>query len=71
MIESPLVSTILTAIVLVLMISLPILVLLFIVRAIRYSTTPQQKETQRLLAEVVEQLKEINRLLSERGSPSS
>ncbi len=50
---------------------LPILLLIFVVRVIRNSVTPQQREIQRLLTEAVELLKENNRLLGERSAGSS
>lgn len=53
-----------TAVVIAVIITFPILILFLLIRAIRNSSTTQQKESQRLLGEVVELLKENNRLLS-------
>ena len=42
----------------------PVVIIILLVRVIRASVTPQQREVQRKLAEIVELLKEHNRLLA-------
>ena len=42
----------------------PVVIIILLVRVIRASVTPQQREVQRKLAEIVELLKEHNRLLT-------
>ena len=51
-------------------ITLPVLLVIFVIRLARNSVTPQQREIQRLLAEAVELLKENNRLLKEHSERS-
>ena len=50
-----------------LLITLPILIILVVARAIRRSVTPQQKETLRLLGKLVDLLEENNRLLTQQN----
>ena len=42
----------------------PVVIIILLVRVIRASVTPQQREVQRKLAEIIELLKEHNRLLA-------
>ncbi len=73
MISTPgnsIISMILSGVAIAFVISVPILVILTLIRAARIFVTPQQKEMKRLLEEVVELLKENNRLLSQQRLPS-
>ena len=51
-----------------LIISLPILVIILVARIIRRMVTPQDKEMQRLLGQVVTLLEENNRLLNRQNA---
>ena len=51
-----------------LLITLPVLVIIVVVRTIRRSVTPHQKEMQRLLGQLVDLLEENNRLLNQQNS---
>jgi len=62
---SSILGIIISGIWIALLITLPILVILVVVRAIRRSVTPQQKETLRLLGKLVDLLEENNRLLTQ------
>ena len=50
------------------LITLPVLVILVVVRSIRRSVTPHQKEMQRLVGQMVDLLEENNRLLRQQNS---
>ena len=62
---SSILGIIISGIWIALLITLPILVILVVVRGIRRSVTPQQKETLRLLGKLVDLLEENNRLLTQ------
>jgi len=62
--NSPLVGIIIYGLWIALLITLPILVIIVVVRAIR-RMTPHQKEMQRLLGQLVALLEENNRLLNQ------
>jgi len=50
------------------LITLPILVIIVVARAIRRNVTPHQKEMQRLLGQLVALLEENNRILNQQNS---
>lgn len=65
-----LVTLVMSGLVIVGSILLPVLLVLFVIRIARSFVTPQEKEMRRLLAEVVELLRENNRLLqAQSGNP--
>ncbi len=49
------------------LITLPVLVIIVVVRAFRRSVTPYQREIQRLLGQLVDLLEENNRLLNQQN----
>ena len=64
--ENPsILGTIVYGLFIALLISLPILVIIVVVRIIRRMVTPHDKEMQRLLEQVVTLLEENNRLLNQ------
>ena len=60
---SSLVGMIISGLWIALLISLPILVIIVVVRSIRRADTPHQKEMRRLLGQIANALEENNRLL--------
>ena len=58
-------SIVLSGLVIAGSITLPIILVIFVIGVVRRSVTPQQRELQRLLAEAVELLKENNQLLKQ------
>jgi len=50
-----------------LLITLPVLIIIVVIGAIRRSVTPHQKEMQRLLGRVVDLLEENNRLINQQN----
>ncbi len=58
-------SIVLSALVIAGSITLPIILVIFVIGVVRRSVIPQQREIQRLLAEAVELLKENNQLLKQ------
>ena len=65
---SLIVGMIVYGVMIALLITLPVLVIIIMVRAIRRSVTPHQKELQRLLGQLVDLLEENNRLLNQQNS---
>ena len=65
---SSIVGMIVYGVMIALLITLPVLVIIVVVRAIRRSVTPHQKEMQRLLGQLVDLLEENNRLLNQQNS---
>ena len=65
---SSIVGMIVYGVMIALLITLPVLVIIVVVRAIRRSGTPHQKEMQRLLGQLVDLLEENNRLLNQQNS---
>jgi hypothetical protein len=64
--ENPsILGTILIGLVYALLITLPILVIIVVVRSIRRADTPHQKEMRRLLGQIANALEENNRLLNQ------
>ena len=64
--ENPsILGTILIGLVYALLITLPILVIIVMVRSIRRADTPHQKEMRRLLGQIANALEENNRLLNQ------
>jgi hypothetical protein len=64
---SSILGIIISGIWIALLITLPILIILVVARAIRRSVTPQQKEMLRLLGKLVDLLEENNRLLTQQN----
>ena len=64
---SSIVRMIIYGVLIALLITLPVLVIIVVVRAIRRSVTPHQKEMQRLLGQLVDLLEENNRLLNQQN----
>ena len=64
--ENPsILGTILIGLVYALIITLPILVIIVVVRSIRRADTPHQKEMRQLLGRIADSLEENNRLLTQ------
>ena len=63
--NSSILGTILIGLVYALLITLPIMVIIVVVRSIRRADTPHQKEMRRLLGQIANALEENNRLLNQ------
>ena len=64
---SEIVGMIIYGVLIALLITIPVLVIIVVIRAIRRSVTPHQKEMQRLLGQLVDLLEENNRLLNQQN----
>ena len=63
--NSSILGTILIGLIYALIITVPILVIIVVVRSIRRADTPHQKEMRRLLGQIANALEENNRLMNQ------